>query len=539
MTTGHDRQLSVNVFRDILLSKARSDEQTTANIMNRLNNNLPFKSISGSKPAVAKKAKKVKMGNGIRDRFKARVTKMTRTAINSKDKIGSIISSVVDIEELDDALNQVQQLISITEPLTAKPRSPVALVKVMIGLGRFCISNPDAGDAEDYFRYEDRDWEEAFSGELAHIVFEAIRPRGQLVRASGKAPAGGYGPPPKEGETSPAGAYIGTCSVLGGLQLGWMLSTFDRVTAIFLPEAEMVADGQKRVLQAASDAFWSRRKTKHLVYRVTKKIGESVPGLVDDAARNVYRSKLSDDLVENARQYIEAGVSWTYMLYGPPGSGKSTATQRLIMDLDIRSLRLPVETLHELGADDLNMIFNIVRPEAVVIDDFDRCREQSALLERLETMRKEVKLVVATVNDPDDLEEAILRPGRIDEWIEVDRLDDDAIRNILGEFADDSLELVKTWPVAFIENYITRRRARKMTAEQAKSSLVELAARVKRMRRKHTSPLSFDDQLNILVKDDVDAVPSGRPIKLPPAELATYQSDEGNDDDDDWMNDDE
>lgn len=446
---------------------------------------------------------------GFRERVRSVVTRATRRANNIKRHIGVGVSSVVDIDELDGTLNQISQLISIAEPLTQNPKSPVALAKVFIGLSRFCIENPDPGDPEEYFRYEDRGWEEAFTGELAQIVFDAVHPKGELVRSSGGKSQGPV-PPGKNADEQPTqqGAHVGFSSFLPDLQIGWMLGAFDKVSAIFLQESEM-PQAKERLLLAASDAFWARRKTKHLVFRLKKgkyPSDDDVPGLIDDDSRDIHRSKVSDELVTGVAAYLAADVPWTYMLYGPPGSGKTTAAQRLIRDLQLRSLRLPVETLHRLEVDDLDVIFKVVRPEAVIMDDFDRSREQDALLERLEKMRREVKLVVATVNDPDDLEEAILRPGRIDEWVEVDRLDDDAIRNILGEYADDSFELVKNWPVAFIENYITRRRVRKMSAADAKSSLVELAARVKRMRRKQAKPLSFDDELNILAKDAKSSV---------------------------------
>lgn len=459
------------------------------------------------------------MAAGFRSRLKANVTRATRAVNNVRRHVGAGIDALVDVEELEDSLGQVERILAITEPLLQKPRSPVALARAIVGLGKFCIENPEIGDPEDYFNYEGRGWEQAFNGELTQIIFDSVRPRGELVRASGGKQAG----PTKQDAAIAAsqglapgglvqGAYVGKIAELPDIQVGWMVGAFDRVERIFLMGTDMPAV-QENILQVASNAFWARRKTRHQVLRLSKnRYNDTKPGLVDDDTRHVHQSKLSNSLVENTRQYMDAGVSWTYMLYGPPGSGKSTAAQRLIMDLNIRSLRLPVETIHMLEADDLDMIFKVVRPEAVVMDDFDRCHHQEILLERLEKLRREVKLVVATVNNPDELDEAVLRPGRVDEWVEVDRLDVDAIRNILGDYADDSLDLVKEWPVAFIENYITRRRVLKMSAIEARDSMVELAARVKRMRQKQIRALDPDEELSILT-DAPSPITPGKLVK--------------------------
>lgn len=432
----------------------------------------------------------------LRETIKGKLTAATRHATNARKRIGAGVESIVDIDELEDGLSQVESLMRILEPLTTA-RNPLALVRVVCGLGKFCIENPDPGDAEDYFRYEDRGWEVGFENALASIVFDSLRPKGELVRQARFAFSPARGP---NTDPSPAaGAYVGTIDGHHG-EVGWVINTIGVVETLFLPTATRTTD-QEDILRLASEAFWARRKTKHLVLRMAKQnlLSEAETiGLVDDDGRSVHRSQLSDELVMRSRTFMEAGVNRTIMLYGPPGTGKSTAAQRLIVDLDVRSLRLPVETIHRLDIDNLNMIFKIVKPQAVVMDDFDRAREQDSLLERLEKMRKEVALVVATVNSLDSLDEALLRPGRFDELTEVDRLDDDAIRNILGDYADDSIDIVRSWPVAFIEEYIRRRQVMKMSAEAAKGSMVELAARVRRMRGKHVRGLSLDDGLDIL-----------------------------------------
>lgn len=441
---------------------------------------------------------------GLRGRLRSGITRAVVMGTSIKFRVGDIISTVVDVEELEDGLEQIEKIIGILEPLVEKRASPLAWGRAAVALSKFCIKTPEMPTPEDYFYREERGWERAFEGELANIVFGTVRPTGECVRSANITRTFST-----HEEKAEIGAYIGTIPGLdSGVEIGWLIGAFGKVEAIFLPEGANIRDLQEEILELASEAFWAARHSSNLVLHLVGDLyGELKPSLVDDDTRNTHRSQQSDALVAGARQYMEAGINWTYMLYGPPGSGKSTAAARLIAEMGLRSLRLPVETIHRLDADDLDMIFRVAKPDAVIMDDFDRCQSQELMLERMEKMRREVKLVVCTANDPNDLDEAILRPGRIDEWVEIDRLDDDAIRSILGDYSADSFELVKTWPVAFIESYVTRRRTRQLTAKEAHSSMVELARRVKRMRKRTASTLDLDDELNVLAgadNDDVD-----------------------------------
>lgn len=456
------------------------------------------RSIDAKNSAAAGRRSGPKDRIGLRGRIRNGITHAVMTGTSIKFRIGDTISTMVDIEELDLGLEQVEKVIGIIEPLLEKRTSPLAWVRAAAALGKFCIKTPDNASPEDYFYREGRDWERAFEGELAHIIFTAVKPAGECVRSSSytKIFSG-------HEEKMEVGAYIGTIPGLqSDAEVAWLIGAFNKVEAIFFREQENIPALQQEILELASEAFWSARQTNNLVlHLVGDSYGEMKPSLVDDDARTTHRSQLSDNLIAGARQYLQAGINWTYMLYGPPGSGKSTAAARLVFETGLRSLRLPVETLHRLDADDMDMIFRVVKPEAVIMDDFDRCGSQEIMLERMEKMRREAKLVICTANNPNDLDEAILRPGRIDEWVEIDRLDEDAIRSILGDFADDSFELVKTWPVAFIESYVTRRRVRNLSATEAHSSMVELARRVKRMRRVTRPTQDIDQELDIIAGD--------------------------------------
>ena len=85
------------------------------------------------------------------------------------------------------------------------------------------------------------------------------------------------------------------------------------------------------------------------------------------------------------------------------------------------------------GVGNTSIIVYDEAPVAVILDDFDRAHNQDEMLEVLEYFQQRVKLVIATVNDKKQIDQAILRPGRFDELISVKNLDTEVVLNVLGK----------------------------------------------------------------------------------------------------------
>lgn len=196
----------------------------------------------------------------------------------------------------------------------------------------------------------------------------------------------------------------------------------------------------------------------------------------------VYKSMSSKRATEYAtylKRCIDAGVHRSVMLYGPPGTGKSTMAKTIVESLNLRSFRIRVG---DAGGIDTNTLFesvNIFQPEAIIFDDFDRAHNQENLLETLEHFHNKVKLIIATVNRRDSLDEALLRPGRFDELECIRVMDEDVVKKVLGEENHDVLETLKEWPIAFIQEYV--KRTAFMSKEESLQSVEELAERVDRL----------------------------------------------------------
>ena len=254
--------------------------------------------------------------------------------------------------------------------------------------------------------------------------------------------------------------------------------------------------------------LWRQMKNDNIVLRKAKGPNLAYEGGyapitldVDDAFLPM-PSKRAGEYSAYLRKCIDAGVPRSVLLYGPPGTGKSTMARTIVDSLGMKSFRIRVEDIGHMDSSSVFEAINIFEPDAVILDDFDRSHMQEKLLETLEFFQRHVKLVIATVNNKNQLDEAILRPGRFDELVQIKQMDGDVVKAVLGDQHSFAYDTVKDWPIAFIQEYV--KRLRFMSPEEATASVKELAHRVKRLNK-------YDDD-----DDDVSSSLDSVPHPLPP-----------------------
>lgn len=175
------------------------------------------------------------------------------------------------------------------------------------------------------------------------------------------------------------------------------------------------------------------------------------------------------------KKCLDLGVNRSIMFHGPPGTGKTTLCQTIINNLGFRTLKFRYTPSY-----DYSLFAFVVRKfkiEAVMIDDFDQCDSRDELLEFLEMLKKETKIVIGLANSLREFHPALLRPGRFDEIVTIDALDPLVVKQILGtKLTKSYFSKVKSWPVAYLNEFVTRSKI--LDADGLKTSYVELADRV-------------------------------------------------------------
>jgi hypothetical protein len=189
-----------------------------------------------------------------------------------------------------------------------------------------------------------------------------------------------------------------------------------------------------------------------------------------------FDTKVINDLENNLKNYIDHKIGRNILLYGPPGTGKTSIAyslgHRLGQTLVIKNL---VTKLSDLCVQYINMI----EPDVVIIDDIDRIANLEQLLSQLEEIKGAGRLVIATANKIHKLDSAILRPGRFDKLIKVDK----AIPELVMSLVDNDPELFslcENYTIATIVELMTRIKVEgKVEALANMGDLVDRDTRIK------------------------------------------------------------
>jgi hypothetical protein len=250
----------------------------------------------------------------------------------------------------------------------------------------------------------------------------------------------------------------------------------------WIGEGQNIVDGpyvlaarQAETYRALGDRLWRRLGGRHVLYGVT--------GLVLDPFANhgVVATSQMQELADRVRAFLDAGEPRSYLLAGPPGTGKSVAIRWLVERLGLSSVRIDLAVLARLHgshspalATSLETLLQLLRPQVMILDDLDRVAVTAALLAFLELAQRTCAVVIASANSVDRMMGAALRPGRFDDVVRIDRLDPDVLRGLVA--GDAALfERLAPLPAAYVVEYVKRRRV--LGPERALGELDELIAR--------------------------------------------------------------
>jgi hypothetical protein len=197
-----------------------------------------------------------------------------------------------------------------------------------------------------------------------------------------------------------------------------------------------------------------------------------------------------DKLIARHKQCISRGVPRSYMFFGPPGTGKSSFANAFANKLGERILKLNAASLTHASIKDINFLLENLRPDFLIIDDVDKVVIGNALPTLLEILQKFKSVdttIMMTVNSVSDLDAGLLRPGRIDTWVEFELPKYKERKEVLGSYAKAAGIIVSERDlnnIAKASNTMSQDYLREIIGELARSqSVKEVIDLTKTMKR--------------------------------------------------------
>ncbi len=209
--------------------------------------------------------------------------------------------------------------------------------------------------------------------------------------------------------------------------------------------------------KAIAKAIWNNSKGKVISLRNaanTKGDVGKIWSLECNPWIDVHDSNYADKIIEGIRRFAEKGLNRSILLYGSPGTGKTVVAHRVCRDVSRRTIIL--ECSSYLTTDFVIRVCEQLAPEAVILNEIDKVFSDR-ILEAIEYLNKKVKLVIATANYRDSMSPALLRPGRFDEILNVENVDNLVYQKMINFPTNPAMEAeMKSWPVAFLAELCKR-----------------------------------------------------------------------------------
>ncbi len=185
--------------------------------------------------------------------------------------------------------------------------------------------------------------------------------------------------------------------------------------------------------------------------------------------------EIRNDLLAFRRRgawYADRGIPYRrgYLLHGPPGTGKSSLVRALTADLEMSLYVLNLGS-HTLSDERLEKLLAKVAPgAAILVEDVDcaaphRSGEAtkegdatgaltlSGLLNALDgILSSEGRVLFMTTNRPEVLDEALIRPGRVDLRLHLGLADQDQARRLFLRFFPDESNLADRFSEAVLSD---------------------------------------------------------------------------------------
>lgn len=244
---------------------------------------------------------------------------------------------------------------------------------------------------------------------------------------------------------------------------------------------------------------WDRLGPRITITTERLSYGQHVVKFVPTSSRNILPSSQAHSILERVKKFHDKKKNRSIILDGNPGTGKSTIMKYVAENIGGLVLTISVSEFVHLSSDDIMYSINSLKPTTILVDDFDRMYDSDEFLSELELINQEIKLFMVSVNDPDRLPKAAIRPGRFDEIVKITTIDKDVILNLIPWASELVIKRVENWPVAFIDELSKRASVLGNSLDTLENEFKELEERISKnvdvgtLKRKNNSYGDYDD----------------------------------------------
>lgn len=209
--------------------------------------------------------------------------------------------------------------------------------------------------------------------------------------------------------------------------------------------------------KALEKAFWSQYSCHHVVLNIQEE--EKIVITEDLDSNDFLAVERAVEASRDIQSFLDKGINRSIIYYGPPGSGKTNIVKNISSILGLRTIR--INNLSKFSVEVVLEILRLFNPDAIILEDIDNVSTEdiSDILDKVERFNRHQKVTFATANQVIRLDEALIRPGRFDEAIKIDKLDEKIVRK-LTDNDEEIIEIVKEWPAAYIAELMKRVQAR-------------------------------------------------------------------------------
>lgn len=195
-------------------------------------------------------------------------------------------------------------------------------------------------------------------------------------------------------------------------------------------------------------------------------------------------------LAARLNAFMRAGKPRGVLFYGQPGTGKSCLMQQLAHHLTGATLYCQIAACDPDPLADITAAAVMLRPTNLLIDDFDRHGVFTRSLTQLEALRQYTQTLLVSVNNYEEMDAAVTRPGRFDEVVHIDQLDAEVFAGLTVTLPPAVRTQIRTWPAAHLHEL--RERLAVLGPEHLVAEVADLQKRVedntRRQKKKADAP---------------------------------------------------